>query len=64
MKFSNPIRVYIETKWFQKFWEVNHEYARHLALKNEQDRQLAQKNVRPLKGRNTWDLVRELIIGR
>lgn len=55
------LRVWVETKWFQKFWNVKRDYARQLALKNEEDRRQRRKNTLPVKGHSTWDLVRELV---
>ena len=56
-------RVWVETRWFQKFWDVRREYAEHIALKNERDRRQDRANGLPEKGRGTWALLGELLHG-
>ncbi len=54
-------RVWIETLWFQKFWDVHRDYAEHLALKNERDRRQDRANGLPEKGCGVWALAGELL---
>ena len=53
------LRIFVETRWFERFWQVRRSYARHLALQNEQDRAQRRANGLPLRSRSTWELLRE-----
>jgi hypothetical protein len=57
------LRVWVETMWFRRFWDVRREYASHLALQNANEDRLRRFNGYPPspKRRTTWSLVRELL---
>jgi hypothetical protein len=54
-------RLWVETRWFQKFWLVRREYANHLALQCERNRRQDRENGLPTKGRSYWSLLAELL---
>ena len=55
------IRVWIETLWFEHFWQVRRDYARHLALQNaHEDRERRRNRQPPCRTRSSWSLLREL----
>jgi hypothetical protein len=55
------IRVWIETLWFEHFWQVRRDYARHLALQNAREDLERRHSGRPPRlTRSTWSLLREL----